>query len=205
MVERSHPGMLEMVVGSMFAGKTEELIRRLNRAGYAGRAVCVIKPDIDNRWGHDAAICSHNGQTMSAIPIPIEHPSGILEAVPPDIDIVAIEEAQFFSPELVGVVRELLDRGHDVLTAGLPSDFRNEPFGSMPVLLSMADGITRLTAICTHEEGGCICGRDATRTQRIINGEPANYDDPVILVGASEMYSARCHRHHDVPGRPRIY
>lgn len=205
MHERTGQAKLEIIAGSMFSGKTEELIRRLMRAQIANMNVAVFKPDNDNRWGVVDAICSHSGATFPAIPIPIDQPDAICQLTPPDTDLVAIEEIQFFGPKVASVVQALLDRGVGVLGAGLPSDFRNEPFGSMPVLLSQADGILRLTAICTHSDNGKICGHEATRTQRLVDGEPAKYNDPIILVGASELYAARCPAHHQVPDKPRYF
>ena len=107
--------------------------------------------------------------------------------------VVGIDEAQFFDPEIVNVAQELAGRGVRVLMAGLDMDFRGEPFGSMPVLMSEAEDVSKLHAICM------VCGDDASRTQRLVNGKPARYADPVVIVGASELYEARCRQHHEVP------
>jgi thymidine kinase len=106
---------------------------------------------------------------------------------------VGIDEAQFFDTEVVQIAEELAASGIRVLVAGLDTDFRGEPFGPMPVLMSMAEHVDKLHAICM------VCGDDASRTQRLVNGKPARFDDPVVIVGASEMYEARCREHHEVP------
>ncbi len=195
MVER-----LTAIPGSMFSGKTEELIRLVTRAEYAGRSVQVFKPIIDDRWGKIKKVSSHSGSEHDAIPV--RSSREILERLLPDTQLVAIDEAQFFDEEIVPVIDELLEKDVEVVFAGLPTDFRGEPFGQMPILLAKADEINRLTAICTYSEDGEICGELATRTQRLVNGQPANYTDPIILIGAEESYAARCPDHHIVPGKP---
>lgn len=207
MRERTTSGQarLEMVVGSMFAGKTGELIRRADRDSRAGYRVEVFKPANDDRWGLAEEICSHDGNKLPAVAIPPENPSKVLDVLDPDTNVVLFEEIQFFSPEIIKVIGALQDAGVRVIGAGLPSDFRNEPFGSVPQLLAKADAITRLTAVCTHDNRGEICGLEATRTQRFLNGQPAHWDDPVIMIGASEMYSARCSEHHEVQGKKKLY
>ena len=183
-------GGVEVICGSMFSGKTEELIRRVRRAQIARQKVQVFKPAIDDRYGIEK-ITSHNGLYVEAIPVP--NSARILELVDSDTTVVAIDEVQFFDWQVAMVCNELADRRVRVIAAGLDMDFRGEPFGPMPLLMSEAEQVDKLQAICV------VCGRPATRTQRLINGQPAGYGDPVILVGASEVYEARCRQHHEVP------
>ncbi len=186
-------GWIEVICGSMFSGKTEELIRRVRRAEIARQRVQVFKPRIDNRY--DAMrVASHDGDQYGAEVI--EDPREILEKLQPDTTVVAIDEAQFFDWSVADLARLLADRGHRVIITGLDLDFRGEPFGPMPLLMAEAEMVDKLHAICVK------CGAAASRTQRLINGAPANYTDPVILVGASEVYEARCRVCHEVPGRP---
>lgn len=184
---------LEVIVGSMFSGKSEELIRRVKRAAIAKQKVLVFKPALDHRYGVEK-VAAHNGMSVDCIPV--ETPEEILRYVDQATEVVAIDEVQFFSPSIVGVCQKLVAEGKRVIAAGLDLDFRGEPFGSVPTLMALAEQVTKLNAICV------VCGRFASRTQRLINGEPANYDDPIILIGATENYEARCNRCHEVPGRP---
>jgi thymidine kinase len=187
-------GWIEIVCGSMFSGKTEELIRRVRRARIARQAVQVFKPALDDRY-HAEQVSSHNGVQWKAVPV------GSAREIPERLDdettVVAVDEAQFFDWEISRICGELADRGLRVIVAGLDMDFRGEPFGPMPLLMAEAEEVTKLQAICV------VCGAPASRTQRLIDGHPAAYDDPVILVGGSESYEARCRSCHDVPGRPR--
>ncbi|MCB9451727.1 MAG: thymidine kinase [Anaerolineaceae bacterium] len=187
---RHHTGLIEVICGSMFCGKTEELIRRVRRAAIAKQAIQVFKPTLDIRY-HIHNVTSHNGQNFEAQSI--SHPSEILEQLKPETTVVAIDEVQFFSIEIVDIVETLADKGLRVILAGLDMDFRGEPFGPMPRLLCMAEEVTKLHAICL------VCGESASRTQRLVNGEPAHYNDPIIMVGAQETYEARCREHHIVP------
>ncbi|MCK7607681.1 thymidine kinase [Geobacillus stearothermophilus] len=186
-------GWLEVICGSMFSGKSEELIRRIRRAQFAKQEVKVFKPTIDNRYREDAVV-SHNGN--SVIAIPVATPAEMFRYISAATDVVAIDEVQFFSDDIIDVVQTLADRGYRVIAAGLDQDFRGEPFGPVPALMAIAESVTKLQAVCT------VCGSPASRTQRLINGAPASYDDPVILVGASEAYEPRCRHHHEVPGKP---
>ena len=183
-------GSIEVVCGSMFSGKTDELIRRLIRATIAKQKVQVFKPAIDIRYAVEK-VTSHAGSDFDATPI--EKSSEILSKVEKDTTVVGIDEAQFFDPEIVDVAEALASRGIRVLVAGLDMDFRGEPFGPMPIFMSMAEHVDKLHAICM------VCGDEASRTQRLVNGQPARYDDPVVIVGASELYEARCRIHHEVP------
>jgi thymidine kinase len=187
-------GFIEVVCGPMFAGKTEELIRRIKRLEYAKQNVLVFKPKIDTRYALEE-IVSHN---LSKKPsIIIENSKEILNHIKEDTDAVVIDEVQFLDHDVVSVAEHLADHGIRVIVGGLDSDFRGEPFGPMPDLLARAEFVTKLTAICVKS------GLPATRTQRIINGAPANYNDPTILVGANESYEPRSRHYHEVPGKPK--
>jgi len=183
-------GSLEVITGSMFCGKSDELIRRLRRAKIAKQQVQVFKPAIDDRYA-EAKVVSHAGNEFDAVAI--EKAADIRAQLQPETTVVAIDEAQFLDGEIVAVVKYLADSGIRVIVAGLDTDFRGEPFGSMPTLTAQAERVDKLHAICM------VCGGDASRTQRLVNGEPANYNDPIVIVGASEMYEARCRTHHQVP------
>ena len=183
-------GSIEVICGSMFSGKTDELIRRLVRARIAKQKVQVFKPAIDVRYAVEK-VTSHAGSNYDACPV--ENAADIRTKLEKDTTVVGIDEAQFFDPEVVEVAKELAERGIRVLVAGLDTDFRGEPFGAMPVFMAIAEHVTKLHAICM------VCGDEASRTQRLVNGKPARYDDPVVIVGASELYEARCRRHHEVP------
>jgi thymidine kinase len=183
-------GSIEVVCGSMFSGKTDEMIRRLIRATIARQKVQVFKPAIDVRYAAEK-VTSHAGANFAAIPV--EKAAEIKSKLENDTTVVGIDEAQFMDEEIVAVVQELAQRGVRVLVAGLDMDFRGEPFGPMPILISKAERVDKLHAICM------VCGDEASRTQRLVNGKPARYDDPVVIVGASEMYEARCRIHHEVP------
>lgn len=186
-------GWLEVICGSMFSGKSEELIRRVRRAQFAKQEVKVFKPAIDNRYSEEAVV-SHNG--TSVIAIPVSCASDIRKHLTTHTDVVAIDEVQFFDEHVVDVVQQLADEGYRVIVAGLDQDFRGEPFGPVPTLMAIAESVTKLQAVCT------VCGSPASRTQRLINGRPASYHDPVILIGASESYEPRCRHHHEVPDHP---
>ncbi len=190
---KHHAGRVEVICGSMFSGKTEELIRRVRRARIAKQKVQVFKPDIDTRYAVER-VTSHNGQDFEAVPI--KSPQTLYDHIEADTTVVAIDEAQFFDMGIIEVTIKLADRGIRVIVAGLDMDFRGDPFGPMPTLMCQADDVQKLHAICV------CCGEEASRTQRLVNGEPARYDDPIILVGAAESYEARCREHHSVPGYP---
>lgn len=184
-------GKIEVITGCMFSGKSEELIRRLKRAKIAKQKVKVFKPSIDTRYSI-VEVVSHAGDKIEAIPIASS--KDILNQIDKDTDVVGIDEAQFFDNEIIDVLRKLSKEGIRVVVAGLDMDFRGEPFGPMPFIMAIADEVLKLHAICT------VCGEDATMTQRLINGEPASYNDPVVMIGASETYEARCKLHHYVKG-----
>jgi len=189
-------GWVEVICGSMFSGKSEELIRRVRRATFGNLSVKVFKPAMDNRYD-GASIVSHDG--TSTIARPINKAKDILQHIKGNIDIVGIDEVQFFDENIVAVVEALANKGIRVIVAGLDTDFRGEPFGIMPQLMALSESVTKLNAICP------ICSSPASRTQRLINGKPASYDDPIIMVGASESYEPRCRHHHEVPNKPGNY
>lgn len=189
---KHHTGSLEVICGSMFCGKTEELIRRLRRAEIARQKVQVFKPIIDNRY-QVAKVASHSGAAFEALPI--DNSSQILKNLDNNTTVVGIDEVQFFDSEILWVINDLVHSNKRVICAGLDTDFRGEPFGVMPIIMAVAEHVNKLQAICM------VCGEPASRTQRLVNGKPAFYDDPIIIVGASEMYEARCRLHHKVPRR----
>ncbi|HHY10393.1 MAG TPA: thymidine kinase [Firmicutes bacterium] len=184
---------LEVIVGSMFSGKTEELIRRIKRATIAKQNVQVFKPAVDNRY-EEEKIVAHNGRAVACISVTA--PEDILKHVDAATEVVAIDEAQFFADSIINVCQQLVQQGKRVIAAGLDLNFRGEPFGPVPNLMALADQVTKLNAICV------VCGRTASRTQRLINGEPASYHDPTVLIGATENYEARCNRCHVVLDQP---
>jgi len=178
----------------MFSGKTEELIRRLRRAQIARQKIQVFKPAIDLRYT-DKAIASHNGLQENAIPV--NDSAELLVHLDATADVIAIDEVQFFDMAIVDVCNILANQGKRVICAGLDMDFRGVPFGPIPQLLAIAEHVEKLQAICV------VCGAAASRTQRLIAGQPAYIDDPVVLVGAAEVYEARCRAHHQTPQRPQ--
>jgi thymidine kinase len=185
-----HNGRIEVICGSMFCGKTEELIRRIRRAVIAKQHVQVFKHSLDDRYEGVQKVTSHNGQNTEAQHV--ANAREILTLIAPETTVVAIDEVQFFDIEIMDVAQELANGDIRVIVAGLDMDFRGEPFGAMPQLLCAAEEVTKLHAICV------ICGEEASLTQRLVNGQPAAYDDPIILVGAQESYEARCRKHHVV-------
>ena len=185
-------GWIEVICGSMFSGKTEELIRRVRRAQIARQKIQVFKHSLDVRYAA-REVASHNGLQLEAVPV--ENSAQLRALIAPETTVVAIDEGQFFDEGLVSLCEELADRGLRVIVAGLDLDFRGEPFGPMPQLMARAERVDKLQAICV------VCGGPASRTQRLINGQPAAYDDPVIMVGASEVYQARCRGCHQVRRR----
>lgn len=183
-------GSIEVICGPMFAGKSEEIIRRVRRLEYAKKKVVCFKPKIDDRYSEDE-ICSHNKTKKKSYVISTSN--DIRKYITDDVYAVVIDEVQFLDEGVISLCEELADGGKRVIVGGLDMDFRGEPFSIMPELLSRAEYVTKLTAICVK------CGEDATRTQRIVNGIPAFYEDPIVIVGASESYEPRCRKCHDVP------
>lgn len=189
MYQQHEGGWVEVICGSMFSGKTEELIRRVRRAQIARQKVQVFKPSLDDRYTLEK-VTSHDGMNLDATII--NEASEILDLVEPDTAVVAIDEVQFFDSTIAQVCNTLAQNGKRVIITGLDTDFRGEPFGPMPFLMAEAERVDKLSAICV------VCGAPASRTQRLIDGQPASYDDPVIMVGASEVYEARCRHCHQV-------
>ena len=185
----TNSGWIEVVTGCMFSGKTEELLRRLRRAEIAGQEVAAFKPSVDDRYG-EATVGSHDGRQWEATVVdPGEGVWEIADELDGE-DVVAIDEANFFSDELVAVCEHLADRDRRVVVSGLDQTFRGEPFEPVPELISLAEYVDKYRAICA------VCGEPATRTQRLIDGEPAHVDEPTVLVGAEESYEARCRNCH---------
>jgi thymidine kinase len=183
-------GGIEVVCGSMFSGKTEELIRRVKRAQIARKRVQVFKPAIDTRYSTEH-VSSHDGVRANAVVVTTA--AEIADKLDEATEVVAIDEVQFLDAAVVDLCETLASRGKRVIVAGLDQDFRGESFGPMPELLARAEHVDKLQAICV------VCGAPASRTQRLINGRPASYHDPIILVGATEAYEARCRACHEVP------
>ncbi|WP_059104155.1 thymidine kinase [Shouchella shacheensis] len=184
-----HSGWVEVICGGMFSGKSEELIRRIRRVEYGKGKLQVFKPALDNRYS-EMEVVSHNGNKIMAQPV--GHSGEIFESVVCDTDVVAIDEIQFFDGGLIEVITNLAESGKRVICAGLDLDFRGEPFEVTARLMALAEEVTKLQAICA------ICEMSASRTQRLIAGEPAAYSDPVVLVGADETYEPRCRHCHTV-------
>lgn len=198
MYHQYREGWIEVICGCMFAGKTEELIRRINVLSFAKKKIIIFKPKIDNRYS-ETKVMSHSGVSVECVVI--EKSKEILDTVmkDPDIEVVCIDEVQFFDHEVVEICEYLADMGKRVMVAGLDKDFRGEPFGIMPELLTKAEFVTKLTAVCAR------CGAPATRTQRLIGGKPASFNDPIVVVGASEQYEPRCRHCHKVINKPTLF
>lgn len=193
MYHQYRPGWVEVISGCMFAGKTEELIRRIKVLEFAKKNILVFKPAIDNRYS-ETKVVSHAGSSVDSIVI--SNSAEILNYVTPETDVIAIDEVQFFDENVAEVCDYLAKSGKRVMVAGLDTDFKGEPFGMMSILITEAEFVTKLTAVCNK------CGAPATRTQRLVNGNPASWNDPLILVGASESYEARCRHCHEVLDKP---
>jgi thymidine kinase len=186
-----HRGWIEVISGVMFSGKSEELIRRVRRAIIARRRVQVFKSHLDSRYTGLYSVSSHDGTELEATPV--DSAGEIFRLVRPESEIVAIDEAQFLDADIVEVATLLAGRGLRVILAGTDTDFRGEPFGSMGELMTVAEIVDKLQAICV------VCGDPACRNQRLINGKPARWDSPTIMVGGRESYEARCRHCHRVP------
>lgn len=190
MVENRKFGWIECICGSMFSGKSEELLRRIKRGVIAKQKVLLFKPSIDNRYDENR-VSTHNGNSYDSISI--ERSSDILNFVKDTkYDIIGIDEIQFFDNDIVKIINKLADDGIRVIVAGLDMDFKAEPFHPMPEIMAISEMVTKLHAVCNK------CGKEASRSQRLINGKPAKYDDPVVVIGASESYEARCRHCHEI-------
>lgn len=194
MYQEMQKGWIEVITGPMYAGKSEELIRRVTTLSFAHKKIVAFKPKIDNRYDK-SKIAAHNGNKYEAFAI--SQAKEILEHIDSSVQVVAIDEIQFFDESILPLVENLANMGARVICAGLDLDFRGKPFGIMPSLLAEAEIVTKLEAACT------VCGYGATRSQRMVNGQPAKYTDPIVLVGAKESYEARCRKHHIVPESPK--
>ena len=195
MAERVLGGTLEVIVGCMFAGKTEEVLRRVRRAVIARQKVLLVSHRLDDRYA-EASIASHDQRTYEALAV---NTTGAIAArIGRGTQVLVIDEAQFFEDDLGPFCDALADRGLRVIVAGLDLNFRGEPFGCIPRLLAFADQVDKLTAVCV------VCGGAATRTQRLVDGRPASYHDPLILVAAADAYEPRCRLHHEVPDHPAL-
>ena len=191
MFHGTRPGWIEIIAGVMFSGKSEELIRRVRRAVIARKRVQVFKSHLDDRYLGVFRVATHDGIAVEAVPV--DSSSEILRRVQPRTEVVAIDEAQFLDEGVVEVATALADAGVRVILAGTDTDFRGEPFGAMGTLMTAAEIVDKLHAICV------VCGDPACRNQRLIDGKPAVYESPTIMVGGSEAYEARCRHCHAVP------
>jgi thymidine kinase len=187
------PAQIEVICGCMFSGKTEELIRRLKRATYARQKVQIFKHSFDTRYD-ELSITTHYGLKLPTVTCMTA--ADIIGALARDTEVVGIDEVQFYGQDIVQAIQEIAHQNIRVLVSGLDMDFRGEPFGPMPQLLTIAEKVDKLSAICS------VCGQPATRTQRLLDGHPAPYDSEVISVGSTEKYEARCRQCHVVPNRP---
>lgn len=183
-------GSIEVICGPMFAGKSEEIIRRVKRIEYAKKKVLCFKPSIDNRYSKDEIVSHNQNKKKSFV---ITNSSEIYNYIKEDTYAVVIDEVQFLDNNIVKVCEQLANDGIRVIVGGLDMDFRGEPFPIIAELLSRAENVTKLNAICVK------CGENATRTQRIINGIPAFFEDPIVIIGAKEAYEPRCRKCHEVP------
>ena len=190
MVENRKFGWIECICGSMFSGKSEELLRRIKRGVIAKQSVLLFKPSIDNRY-EENKISTHNGNTYESVNI--DKAEDIYDYIKnKKYDIIGIDEVQFFDKKIVEVINNFADNGIRVIVAGLDMDFKAEPFYPMSEIMAISEMVTKLHAVCNK------CGKEASRSQRLINGEPAKYDDPIVVIGASESYEARCRHCHEV-------
>jgi len=188
-------GWLEVISGSMYSGKSEELIRRLKRVQFANQNIIVFKHQIDERYDLNKVV-SHNKNELEAIPVSnVKDMEEIVLKQLEKLEVIGIDEVQFFGEEIVELIEKLTNFGKRVIVAGLDQDFRGNPFHPMPELMAKAEYVDKLNAICM------VCGNPASRTQRLVNGEPAYEDDPLIMVGAKESYEARCRACHEVKKR----
>jgi thymidine kinase len=186
-------GWIEVIAGVMFSGKSEELMRRVRRAMIAKKRVQVFKSHLDARYAGLFAVSSHDRRTVEAVPV--DSAAQLVQRLDPTAQVVAVDEAQFLDDGVIAAATALAERGRRVILAGLDTDFRGEPFGPMPHLMAVAEVVDKLHAICV------LCGAPASRNQRLIQGRPASYDSPTIMVGATDSYEARCRACHEVPAR----
>lgn len=191
MFHGTRPGWIEVIAGVMFSGKSEELIRRVRRAVIARKQVQVFKSHLDERYAGLYTVSTHDGLMVEAEPV--DSSEEIMRRWRPNTEVLAVDEVQFLDDGIVSVVNHLADRGVRVILAGTDVDFRGLPFGAMPTLMCIAEVVDKFHAICV------VCGGPATRNQRLVNGRPAAWDSPTIMVGGREAYEARCRHCHRVP------
>ena len=190
MIENRKFGWIECICGSMFSGKSEELLRRIKRGVIAKQKVLLFKPSIDNRY-EENMVSTHNGNSYESVNI--DKAEQIYDyIIDKKYDIIGIDEVQFFDEKIVEVINKLADDGIRVIVAGLDMDFKAEPFHPMPEIMAVSEMVTKLHAVCNK------CGKEASRSQRLIDGEPARYDNPIVVIGASESYEARCRHCHEI-------
>jgi thymidine kinase len=187
---RARKGTLTVITGPMFSNKTGELIRLATVHRIAGRRVGLFKHSLDDRYEGVEHVSTHGGLTMEAEPVSSSLQLGLFGA---DLEVVAVDEGQFFDDGLAAVARDLVDQGRTVFVAGLDRNFKGEPFGPMPELLAHADDVMKLRAVCMK-----CRSLNGTMTQRLIDGRPASRSSPLILIGAAETYEARCRDCHEV-------
>ena len=186
----SSGGWIEVIAGVMFSGKSEELMRRVRRATIARKRVQVFKSHLDDRYAGLYNVSSHDGRDLEAVPV--DSASQIAQQLDSMAQVVAVDEVQFLDAGIIALATALAERGRRVILAGVDTDFRGEPFGAMPQLMAVAEAVTKLHAICV------LCGNPASRNQRLIDGKPARWDSPTIMVGATQSYEARCRACHRV-------
>lgn len=196
MVLKQKEGWIEVICGSMFAGKTEELLRRVKRLEYAKANIVVFKPAMDDRYATSEVVSHNHNRTQS---YNIHDSKDIFKYIDKNTQVIAIDEIQFLDESVLNIIDYLADKGKRIIVSGLDTDFRAEPFSFMPKLIAKAEVVTKLTAVCVQ------CGAPATRTQRIVDGKPAKYHDPIVLIGASESYEARCRHCHKVYRKPKQF
>ena len=187
MLNNIDPGRMEIIVGPMFCGKSEELIRRLQRTKVAKLPMMAFKPDIDKRYDNGDKISSHSRYEIEAIPVPVSNPYFIIEYLDENTQVVGIDEVQFFPPEIIEVCQKMVGNGIRVILSGLDMDYTGKPFGSIPNLMAIAERVDKLTSICT------VCGKDATRTQKLVAG------GGLVDIGQDDKYTARCVKHYSIP------
>ena len=186
----SSGGWIEVIAGVMFSGKSEELMRRVRRATIARKRVQLFKSHLDDRYAGLYNVSSHDGRDLAAVPV--DSASQIAQQLDSMAEVVAVDEVQFLDAGIISLATALAERGRRVILAGIDTDFRGEPFGAMPQLMAVAEAVTKLHAICV------LCGNPASRNQRLIDGKPARWDSPTIMVGAAQSYEARCRACHRV-------
>ncbi len=186
----SSGGWIEVIAGVMFSGKSEELMRRVRRATIARKRVQLFKSHLDDRYSGLYTVSSHDGRGLEAIPV--DSAAQLAQRIDPQAQVIAVDEVQFLDPGIIGLATALAERERRVILAGIDTDFRGEPFGAMPQLMAVAEHVVKLHAICV------LCGNPASRNQRLIDGRPARWDSPTIMIGAAQSYEARCRACHKV-------